>query len=71
MTSDAEFHAASVGHGIGEILDTMRSRTKLTALQWGAYVDYIEDLERMHYALFLLDKLFADLKEEVDETAAP
>jgi hypothetical protein len=63
---EAELHAAAIGHGIWEILDTMRSQAKLSALQWGAYGGHLEELERVHYALLLLNSVLVDIGDKVN-----
>jgi len=68
---EAEFHAAAIGRGIWEILDTMRDNAKLTALQWGAYAGHLEELERVHYALLLLNSVLVDLGDKVNDGDAP
>lgn len=65
MTTEAELHAAAIGHSLWEILDVMVRQNKRSALQWGAYADHLEELERVHYALLLLHSVLEDLMEKV------
>lgn len=65
MTTEAELHAAAIGQGLWEILNIMLRQNKLSALQWGAYADHLEELERVHYALLLIHSVLEDLMEKV------
>ena len=68
---EAEFHAAAIGHGIWETIDMMWDSTKLSSLQWGAYADHLEELERVHYALLLLNSVLVDLGDKINGGDAP
>lgn len=46
--------AAVLGHSLRSLADEMKDLLKRSALQWGAFADKLDELERLHYDLYSL-----------------
>jgi len=47
-----EQDAAVLGYSVRALVDEIKDLLKLRALEWGAFADKLDELERLHYDLY-------------------
>ncbi len=62
MNELAEMEAAAIGHDMHVMADELKDRLKRTALEWGLFADRLNDLEMLHYELYVLCQRFFALE---------
>ncbi len=49
---EQEETAAVLGYALRSLAEDLRNMLRLTALEWGAFADKLDELERLHYDLY-------------------